>query len=256
MLVCVRVTLHSNCQMNLPRPLKEGRLRRRVNRFAAEVVVGGRTALAHVPNSGRLGELLVEGATVYVNRASRPGRKTSYDLVLVRFGQHLVNIDSRAPAAIAAEALLDRAIPPAPRADDLRREVPLGDRRIDLRLRSGQEEWLIEVKGCTLVIDGTALFPDAPTVRGRRHVEALASAAARGERTMVLFVVQRDDARRFAPNAEGDPDFAAALTAAVESGVSVAAHTCAVTLKRIELSRAIPVCLPEGAPVQPKECRR
>jgi sugar fermentation stimulation protein A len=242
--------------MNLPRPLKEARFRRRVNRFAAEVVVNGRTALAHLPNSGRLEELLLEGARVYVHPAERPGRKTSHDLLLVRFGEHLVSIDSRAPAALAAEALLARGLPPAPRADDLRREVPLGGRRIDLWLRRGRKEWLIEVKGCTLVVDGRALFPDAPTVRGRRHVEALTRAAAQGRRTMVLFVVQREDASRFAPNAGNDPDFAAALEMAAEAGVAVAAYTCVVTLDRVELSRQIPVCLAEAPSVRPEEsCR-
>lgn len=242
--------------MNLPQPLIEARFRLRVNRFAAKVTVNGRTTLAHVANSGRLGELLVEGASVYVHPADRPGRKTSYDLVLVRFRDQLVSIDSRTPAAIAAESLLIRGVPPAPQADDLRREVPLSDHRIDLWLRSGREEWLIEVKGCTLVVDGTALFPDAPTVRGRRHVEALTRAAAQGERTMVLFVVQREDASRFAPNVKNDPDFAAALTAAVESGVSVAAYTCVVTLSRVRLGRRVPVCLAEAPSAQPEESRR
>jgi sugar fermentation stimulation protein A len=239
--------------MNLPQPLEEACFRRRVNRFAAEVVVGRQSRLAHVPNSGRLNELLTHGARVYVHPAARSGRKTSHDLLLVEFGGHLVSIDSRAPAAIAAEAVLSKGVPPAPRADELRREVPLGDRRLDLWLRSGREEWLIEVKGCTLVVDGTALFPDAPTVRGRRHVEALTDAAARGKRTMVLFVIQREDARRFGTNSEGDPDFAAALAAAAQAGVNVAAYTCTVTLDSIELSRPVSVHLSGEPPAGAQE---
>jgi len=239
--------------MNLPRPLKRGRFVRRLNRFAAEVLVEGQTTLAHVPNSGRLGELLVEGASVYVHPASRPDRKTAHDLLLVRFADRLVSVDSRAPAAIAAEALLTRGVPPAPAAEELRREVPVGDSRIDLWLRGGSEAWLIEVKGCTLVADGTALFPDAPTARGRRHLEHLAEAVAGGLRAMALFVVQRDDACRFAPNRAGDPEFADALAEASRAGVEVAAYGCGVTLDAVELRHRLPVHLAGGPGPAAKE---
>ncbi len=242
--------------MNLPRPLKQGRLVRRLHRFVAEVVIEGHTTLAHVPNSGRLGELLVEGASVYVHPASRPDRKTAYDLLLVRFADRLVSIDSRVPAAIAAEALLARGVPPAPLAEELQREVRVADSRIDLWLRGAGEAWLIEVKGCTLVADGTALFPDAPTSRGRRHLECLADAAARGLRAMVLFVVQRDDACRFRPNTTGDPEFADALARAIRAGVEVAACGCGVTLDRVELCHRLPVHLSGSAGPVAKEPTR
>jgi sugar fermentation stimulation protein A len=229
--------------MDLPQPLEEGVLIRRLNRFAAEVRVGRRTVRAHVANSGRLGELLQQGARVIVHPVGRSDRVTSHDLLLVRHSRVLVSVDSRAPAEIAAEAFLNGGLPPLPRADEVTREVPFGRGRTDLSVRIGEAEWLVEAKGCTLVRDRTAIFPDAPTARGRRQVEELASYAAAGGRAMLLFVIQRSDARRLRPNAETDPGFAGALRAAAEAGVVVTAHTCRVTTTRIVLSQDVPVDL-------------
>jgi len=229
--------------MNLPQPLEEGTFLRRLNRFAAEVRIGRATRRVHVANSGRLGELLVEGAPVLVHPVASSVRRTSHDLVLVRHGAVLVSLDSRAPAQIAAEAFLDCGVPPLPHAHEVQREVWLGRSRIDLRVRCEADEWLVEVKGCTLVRGGTAIFPDAPTARGRRHVEELAAHATQGGRAMVLFVVQRSDARRFRPNVETDPAFAVALARAAEVGVEVRAHICRVTDRAVVLGRSIPVRL-------------
>ena len=227
--------------MNLPQPLHEGIFLRRLNRFAAEVRVGRTVQRVHVPNSGRLGELLYPGARVLSHPVTRPARSTSHDLLLAHHHGALVSVDSRAPAAIAAEAFLGPGVPPLLRADEVRTEVPFGRSRIDLCVRSGGEEWVVEVKGCTLVREQTAIFPDAPTARGRRHVEELTALAAGGGRAMVLFIIQRRDARRFQPNTETDPAFARALAEAAEVGVIVRAHTCRVTTKEIVLGRSVPV---------------
>jgi sugar fermentation stimulation protein A len=229
--------------MNLPQPLEEGILLRRLNRFAADVRVGRRLRRVHVPNTGRLGELLTEGARVYVHPVADEWRATSGDLLLVRYGRTLVGVDSRAPAAIAAEAFLSQSVPPLRAVGEVAREVPFGKGRIDLRVRAGDEDWLVEVKGCTLVRGGVAVFPDAPTARGRRHVEELAAFAAQGGRAMVLFVIQRADARRFRPNHEADPAFAGALAEAAAAGVLVKAHTCRVTQRDVTLGPAVPVTL-------------
>ncbi len=226
--------------MNLPQPLHEGIFLRRVNRFAAEVHVGRAVRTVHVANSGRLGELLYEGARVLVHPAASPTRSTSHDLVLAHDHGTLVSVDSRVPAAVAAEAFLGPGVPPLPPVRQLSREVALARSRIALRLRSGDEEWLVEVKGCTLMREGTAIFPDAPTARGRRHVEALTAVARRGGRAMVLFVIQRGDAGRLAPNTDTDPGFAQALAEAAAAGVVVRAHTCRVTTREIALGPAVP----------------
>ncbi|MBM3472030.1 MAG: DNA/RNA nuclease SfsA [Armatimonadetes bacterium] len=229
--------------MNLPRPLEEGTLVRRLNRFAAQVRVGRGTWRVHVPNTGRLGELLVEGARVYIHPVADARRATRGDLLLVRHGRALVSVDSRAPAAIAAEAFLSQTVPPLRGVTEVVREVSFGRGRIDLCVRAESEEWLVEVKGCTLVRGGVAIFPDAPTERGRRHVEELAAFAAQGGRAMVLFVIQRSDAHRFRANHETDPRFAGALADAAAAGVVIRAHTCRVTQRRVTLGPAAPVTL-------------
>lgn len=227
--------------MDLPRPLEEGTFLRRLNRFAAQVRVGAQIVEAHLPNSGRLGELLVPGVQVHVHRAPAPLRKTDYDLLLVRHGRILVSIDSRAPACIAAEAFATRAIPPLPRVQVVKREIIFGEGRIDLLVQGPKSQWLVEVKGCTLVKRGSAMFPDAPTVRGRRQVGELGRFAANGGQAMVLFVIQRSDAREFRPNVEADPEFAHALAGAASSGVLLAAYTCRVSPRRITLWRRVPI---------------
>jgi len=232
--------------MDLPQPLREGRFIRRLNRFAVDVRIGRAITRAHVPNSGRLGELLVEGAQLYLHPVAGRDRVTTHDLVLARHGSVLVSLDSRAPAAIAAEAFVTGAVDPLPPAEQVRREVPFGDGRLDLCVRASGEEWLVEVKGCTLVRDGTAIFPEAPTRRGRRHVEELAAFAEKGGRAMVLFVVQRVDARAFRPNVRTDPGFAEALQRAAGSGVLLRAYTCRVTTRQIALDRRLPVSLGEA----------
>lgn len=229
--------------MNLPQPLHEGVLLRRLNRFAAEARLGQAVRRIHVANSGRLGELLHPGARILAHPVASPARSTTHDLVLVRHEGVLVSVDSRAPAAIAAEAFLGSGVPPLSPADEVRREVTFGRGRIDLSVRCGPTEWLVEVKGCTLVRDGTAVFPDAPTARGRRHVEELAAFAAQGGAAMVLFVIQRSDARRLQPNWETDPGFSEALGAARDAGVALRARLCAVTEREITLGPEVPVDL-------------
>jgi sugar fermentation stimulation protein A len=239
--------------VDLPHPLERGRFLRRLSRFSAEVEVEGSTVLAHVANPGRLSELLVEGAEALVHPVDGARRVTACDLVLVRHRGRWVSVDSRAPAAIAAEAFAEGIVAPVGRADHVMREVALGDSRIDLLVRARGDEWLVEVKGCTLVSRGVALFPDAPTERGRRHVEALGQAASQGRHAMVLFVVQRSDARSFRPYVEHDPAFAEALGRARRQGVVVAAHRCRVTTGQVRLTDRLDVVGQGGRRAAPCE---
>lgn len=224
--------------------LLAGRLIRRDNRFRATVIVGDEPQSAHVPNSGRLGELLTPGAAVYLRPAARPGRVTAFDLALVERRGCLVCIDARLPPRLIREAWAAHTLPTLAAYDSVVTEVAQGESRLDLRFVSstGATCW-VEAKSVTLVRDGVAGFPDAPTERGRRHVAELATLAREGYGAMVFFVIQREDAVAFGPNDQTDPAFGAALRLAREAGVQVAAHGCRVTSEEITLADPLPLRL-------------
>ncbi|MFQ5533115.1 MAG: DNA/RNA nuclease SfsA, partial [Candidatus Methylomirabilales bacterium] len=186
--------------MLLSGDVHEGRFSRRLTRFSGEVITGGRRVLAHIPNSGRLGELLVPGRRVLLRRERGNERKTPYDLLYVAGGSRWVCIDARQPPRLVEEAVQCERIPELKGLRPFRREIPLDGGRIDLLLRGRRAPCYVETKAVTLVVSGTAIFPDAPTDRGRRHLLALLKAYRSGFRGAVIFVVQRADARRFAPN--------------------------------------------------------
>jgi len=219
--------------------LREGRFLSRPNRFVAEVVVAGRRERAHVPNSGRMRELLRPGARVLV--APRGGlRQTAFDLALVEQEGRLVSVDARLPPALVAEALSAGGLEGLGPFRSLRREVPLGESRVDLRGDAPDAPWYIETKSVTLVRDGVALFPDAPTSRGARHVAELVAAAAQGLGAAVVFVIQREDAEALRPNEETDPTFASALRRAAPA-VAVLAYRCRVTEEEVAIVQRVPV---------------
>jgi sugar fermentation stimulation protein A len=228
--------------MRLP-TLIPGAFVARDNRFRATVLVGGAPVAAHVPTSGRMRELLLPGRTVWLSPQPRPGRKTPYDLVLVEHEGALVSIDSRLPNALMAERLRRQGWEGRP-LRSLTREVPLGASRLDLLLEDEAGVVWMEVKSVTLVVGGLALFPDAPTTRGVRHLEELIAVAARGGRAAVAFVAQRADALRFAPHREADPAFAQTLAEAARAGVLIRAYACEVSRQEIAIARTIPVALP------------
>ena len=216
----------------------------RENRFAARVRLNGKVHRAHVPNTGRMEELLVDGATVLLHHRGSKGRSTAWDLVMVEGPRGLVSIDSRVPNRLVREALSTGGIPQLADLEELRAEVPRGDSRIDFALAGEAGEALVEVKGCTLVRpDGMALFPDAPTTRGARHVRELANAVAEGVRGLVIVVVQREDGRTFAPNDPQDPRFGNALRAAASTGVEVMAFGTSVSQTGVEMAGELPVDL-------------
>ena len=220
----------------------------RDNRFRVQVRVAGRTQAAHLPNSGRLEELLVPGRQVWVvpiDLARRPKRRTAYDLALVEYAGRLVSVDARLPSHLVAEALQKGQLAEFERYTDVRREVNLGQSRIDFQLYAEDDPapcW-IEVKSVTLVKSGTARFPDAPTARGRRHVRELIEAVKQGHQAAVAFVIQRDDAQRFTPHDQADPAFGQVLRQAAQSGVRVHAWRCQVSRASIQLLDQVPVDL-------------
>ncbi len=224
--------------------LVEGRFVSRENRFAALVNIDSVDHRAHVPNSGRMEELLVPEATVHLLEATTPGRMTAYDLVLVEGDGTMVSVDSRIPNALVSEGLATGSIPGLEGYRESRREHQWSNSRFDFLLNGPRGEALLEVKGCTLVEgDGMALFPDAPTVRGARHVRELAAAVDEGMDAFVVMVVQRADGRVFSPNDRTDPDFGEALREASRAGVGVIAMSTEVTPEGVILTNPVPVDL-------------
>jgi len=214
---------------------------KRDNRFRATVEVDGIETWAHVPNSGRLGELFLPERPVWLVPAARPGRITDYDLVLVAHERTLVSVDARLPNTLLTEAIANDSL--FGDYQTIEREITHGHSRLDLRLTGMNGPLWIETKSVTLVEGDTALFPDAPTSRGRRHLDELASIATAGDKTAIVFVVQRADAEQLRPYHENDEAFAISLSNAHRAGVEVRAYTCQVTLDGICIARPIPVHL-------------
>jgi sugar fermentation stimulation protein A len=222
--------------------LVPGRFYRRDNRFRATVLVEGEERWAHVPNSGRLTELFVPGQPLWLAPAEADHRKTAFDLKLVAYAGVLVSVDARLPNPLLAEALAGGLLPDFP-YPEVAREVILGDSRLDFHLSGPDGVCWLETKSVTLVEEGIARFPDAPTGRGRRHLLELEQACRAGQRAAVVFVIQRPDARAFRPHESADPAFAETLRRVAAAGVEVRALTCHVSLEEIAIAREIPVLL-------------
>lgn len=227
--------------MQYPRDLEAGRIVRRLGRFTAEVELNGRLLAAHVANSGRIEELLVPGTPALLRRAQAPARATHYDLVLVHLAGGWVSADARVPNALVGEALEAGRIEALRPFPDVSAEVRLDGSRIDFLLDGPSGRCFLEVKSVTLVKDGTALFPDAKTLRGVRQLGLLSRARSEGDAAAVLFVVQREDANCLQPNDSVDPSFSALLRKAAAAGVRLLAYRCRVSPCAIELADQIPV---------------
>ncbi len=204
----------------------------RPNRFIAEVEVAGRKETVHVKNTGRCRELLIPGSEVWLTAPGTPGRKTQYDLVAVRKSNGvLFNIDSQAPNKVVREWLERQDY------ETLIPERTYGDSRIDFYMERGGERYLMEVKGCTLEIDGIGYFPDAPTERGVKHIRELIRAVGDGYHASLAFVIQMDSVSEVRANKDMHPEFALALDEAVAAGVDVLFLQCHVDPDRIEIIR-------------------
>ena len=204
----------------------------RPNRFIAHVEIDGQTEVVHVKNTGRCRELLVPGCTVYCQRSGNPSRKTKFDLIAVRKGDRLINMDSQAPNKAAGEWLAAGGLG---ELSELRAEVKEGDSRFDFSFVKDGKRCFLEVKGCTLEEDGVCAFPDAPTERGAKHIRGLTELAKAGYGAFSLFVIQMADVKYIRPHDETDPEFGRALREAAANGVRVLAMDCAVDGDSMEL---------------------
>ena len=217
----------------------KGRFLERPNRFIAYVETEDGVVVSHVKNTGRCRELLVPGATVYLERARNPARKTAYDLIAVHKGSLLINMDAQAPNQVFGEwAAAGNFLPDL---HSLRGEVPYGASRFDFRLETGGGTMFIEVKGVTLEENGIVRFPDAPTERGVKHLEELVRATEEGYAAGVFFVVQMKGPSVFRPNDKTHPAFGAALRRAAARGVSIYAYDCLVTPDSIVMDQPVSI---------------
>jgi len=223
----------------------EGVFVRRLTRFSALVNVEGKALPCFLPNPGRLCELLVPNVRVVLRgSAVKGGRKTVYDVVGVYSDGTLVSIDSRVPNKLVFEALKRGSLLEFRGYNLVKPEYRHGQARFDFLLcGSAGKPCLLEVKSCTLVRNGVAMFPDAPTERGTRHVLELAKALNEGFRAAVLFIVQRGDAKVFTSNDETDPKFGRALREAVKEGVEVYAYMAIFNGNRTVLDKRVEVRL-------------
>ncbi len=210
----------------------------RPNRFIAHCLVDGTEVVCHVKNTGRCRELLLPGAQVYLCRAvDGAARKTAYDLIAVRKGERLINMDSQSPNLAAAEFLRKRY-------PTVQAEVKYGMSRVDFLVTDVDgKKTFVEVKGVTLEKDGVVRFPDAPTERGVKHLRELGQALSDGYGAAVLFVIQMENVRYFTPNDETDGIFGTVLREVHASGVEIWAYDCAVTPDSMVLDKAVEVRL-------------
>ena len=205
------------------REIIEGRFIDRPNRFIAHVLVNGVEETVHVKNTGRCRELLLPNAEVRLAVSDNPNRKTKCDLVAV-YKEKLgwVNIDSQAPNKVVQEWLetQDYTL--------VKPEYVYGDSRIDFYMVKDQQEYLMEVKGCTLEIDGIGYFPDAPTERGVKHLKELTKARTLGYECIIAFVIQMEGVTEVRPYISMQPEFGEALEEAKAAGVKVLFLQCEV----------------------------
>lgn len=212
----------------------------RPNRFIAHIEIDGQMQICHVKNTGRCRELLIPGTQVWCQKSNNPNRKTKYDLIAVKKGARIINMDSQAPNIAAKEWLEKGGLG---EITQLRPETKHANSRFDFSFIKDGRQCFLEVKGVTLENGSICAFPDAPTVRGTRHLQELTKAAADGYGAYVLFVIQMADVVYLHPNDVTDPAFGAALRQAAASGVQVLAMECNVTRDTMEITNPVEVKL-------------
>ena len=213
----------------------------RPNRFIAEVLIDGKPEICHVKNTGRCRELLIKGVPVWVQENDNSARKTKFDLIAVKKGEEIINIDSYAPNIAAGEWLKKGCL--FKDVSLIKPETKWGNSRFDFYLEHGDKKAFIEVKGVTLEKDGIALFPDAPTERGIKHIEELIKAKSEGFEAYLIFVIAMKGISSFSPNYETHKEFGEALKKADKAEVKILAYDCEVTPESMKIDKRINIKL-------------
>lgn len=219
-----------------------GKFKNRPNRFTAMVEIDGKVETCHVKNTGRCQELLLPEAEVYLEKSDNPNRKTAYDLIGVKKGEVLINMDSQAPNKAVKEWLEKEVY--FKNITYLKPECKYGNSRVDFYLETAEgRKIFIEVKGVTLEEEGIARFPDAPTLRGIKHIKELEQAVMKGYEAYILFVIQMKGIKWFEPNDRTHQAFGDTLREAAKNGVGILAYDCTITKDSMELDVPIEIRL-------------
>lgn len=221
--------------------IHKGKFLSRPNRFIANVEIDGKAEVCHVKNTGRCKELLIEGCTVWLEHSDSESRKTAFDLVAVEKGDRLINMDSQAPNKAVGEWLREKM--PFGESFSVYPEKKYGNSRFDFYLESQDRKIFMEVKGCTLEKDGVVLFPDAPTLRGVKHIEELSHCLDEGYEAYIMILVQMSDVKYFTPNYDTHPEFGEALERASRKGVKILCYDCNVTHDSMTVGKPVKVKL-------------
>jgi len=223
--------------------LVEGIFLKRLNRFLGNVKIKNKLYLVHIPNPGRMNEILVPGVKVYLQYTDKNFRKTQYDLIGIEINNVQISIDSNLPNRIFIEGINTKKIRNFGEIVEYKKEIQVQDSRIDFLLKNRYNEIFVEVKSCTLVEDMIAKFPDAPTKRGVRHLNTLNNLVKKGYRGAIVFIIQREDTKIFMPNDETDPDFGNKLREVVENGVEIYSYRCKINFPKIEIDKSVEIKL-------------
>ncbi len=221
--------------------ISKGTFLERPNRFIAYAELDGKTEVIHVKNTGRCAELLIPGASIYVQESDNPARKTKWDLIGVEKGSRMINMDSQVPNLVVKEWIESGHLTSDIRM--VRPETAYGNSRFDLYVETGSSRIFIEVKGVTLEEEGVVRFPDAPRNRAVKHLQELEKAVREGYEAYVFFVIQMKGVRYFTPNMDTHPAFCEALKSAKAAGVNILAYDCRVSGDQIEIADPVPVVL-------------
>lgn len=223
--------------------VKVAKFLRRPNRFIAHVILDNKEEIVHVKNTGRCREILQEGTLVILEAAKNTERKTKYSIIAAYKGDVLINIDSQIPNMVVYHGIQEGKIKEFQDITKLSREIVYGNSRFDLYFETKHQRGFIEVKGVTLENDGIAMFPDAPTQRGCKHIYEMIKAVEEGYAGCIFFLIQMKGVNYFTPHVIRDPEFAKALKLANEKGVTILAYDSVVTEDGIIIGTPIRVCV-------------
>lgn len=228
--------------MRLP-PLLPGTLVKRYKRFLADIVLeDGSTVTVHCPNSGSMKGCAAPGSRVFISRSSNPGRKYPFTWELVEADGFWAGINTALPNRLVRDAIESGTVVELHGYETIRPEVAYGEHsRVDLLLESPHQRCFVEVKNVTLVENGLALFPDAVTLRGQKHLNELMRVVREGDRGVIFFTVQRGDGKSLSPADAIDPEYGRLLRLAMENGVEALAYRALVTPQEIVLTERLPV---------------
>lgn len=215
----------------------------RPNRFIALVEVNKAIETVHVKNTGRCKELLIKGATVFLEKNDNPKRKTKYSLISVYKGNKLINMDSQVPNKVVFDAIVNNQISKIPSVTHIKREVTFKSSRFDIYFEADDVKGFVEVKGVTLESDGHAMFPDAPTIRGTKHVNEMIEAVKEGYQGYIFFLIQMDEVSDFTTNIKTDKVFANAIEAASKKGVNILVYNSVVSENSIKIGKKVQLLL-------------